>query len=356
MNRLQEVEFKHNQVRALLDQHNSDGLWLRRTRNIAWITAGGDASIPIESESGMYSVLLTRDSRTIYTSNIELTRMMGEEPFAELGFVYAESPWHSRKFPDPSDLLTDDGDVEAELNRLRRSLTPGEQDRYRALGKGAAAALDEAIRAVQPGDTEFEMAARLDAACKKRGGAATVNLIGTDERISRYRHPLATEKRLDKYAMIVVCMRRGGLIAAATRLAHFGPLSDELNEKMHKVAAIDAAVIAASRPGRTLGDVFADLQAAYAAQGETEQWRLHHQGGLIGYQGREVTATPGDKTPLNSGHACAWNPSIVGCKSEDTILVTESGTEILTAAPDGWPMLAVTVNGKVIQRPAILEL
>jgi antitoxin VapB len=356
MNRLQEVEFKHNQARALLDQRNSDGLWLRRTRNIAWITAGGDASIPIESESGMYSVLITRDKRTIYTSNIELVRLQGEEPFADLGFEYAESPWHSRTFPAVPNLLTDDGDVETELNRLRRQLTESEQERYRALGIDAAAALDAAIRAVQPGDTEFEMAARLDAACKQRGGVATVNLVGTDERISRYRHPLATTKRLEKYAMIVVCMRRGGLIAAATRLAHFGRLSAELTEKMHKIAAIDAAVIAASRPGRTLGDVFADLQAAYVAQGETEQWRLHHQGGLIGYQGREATATPGDKNPLNSGHACAWNPSIVGCKSEDTILVTDSGTEILTAAPDGWPMLTVTVNGQVIQRPAILEL
>ncbi|MCB9455295.1 MAG: M24 family metallopeptidase [Anaerolineaceae bacterium] len=356
MNRLQEIEFKHNQVRALLDRYQSDGLWLRRTRNIAWITAGGDSSIPVEYESGIYSVLITREKRAIYTSNIELTRLQGEEPFAELGFEYAESPWHSRKFPDMPGLLTDDGEVEAELNRLRRKLTAGEQVRYRALGVDAAAALDEAIRAVQPGDTEFEMAARLDAACKRRGGLATVNLVGTDERISRYRHPLATNKRLQKYAMIVVCMRRGGLIAAATRLAHFGPLSGELTEKMHKIAAIDAAVIAASTPGRSLGDVFADLQAAYAAQGETEQWRLHHQGGLIGYLGREVTVTPGDKTPLENGHACAWNPSIVGCKSEDTILVTDSGTEILTAAPEGWPVLPVTVNGQVIHRPAILEL
>jgi hypothetical protein len=51
--------------------------------------------------------------------------------------------------------------------------------------------------------------------------------------------------------------------------------------------------------------------------------------------------------------AFAWNPSVRGSKSEDTILVTETGPEILTNWPE-WPALDVTVDDETIQRPAIL--
>lgn len=41
-------------------------------------------------------------------------------------------------------------------------------------------------------------------------------------------------------------------------------------------------------------------------------------------------------------------------KSEDTILVTEQGQEILTAMND-WPTIPVHISGQTILRPAILE-
>lgn len=356
MNRLEEINLKHNCLRDLLARHQAEAIWLRRTRNLGWFTAGADASIPADSEYGAYSILVTPEKRVVQTTNIEVTRLRAEELFQDLGFEYAESPWYQERGPDVARLLTDENAVEAEIQQMRWILVESEKERYRALGRDAAAALDEAIRAVKPGDTEFEIASRLDAACRARGGLAVVNLVGTDERISQFRHPLPTQKRLDKYAMIVVCMRRGGLIVAGTRLAYFGTKPAELREKERKVAAIDAAVMVASQPGRTLGDAFSDLLAAYHEQGETEQWKLHHQGGLIAYISRERIVTPGDATLILENHAFAWNPSIVGCKSEDTILVNKNGFEVVTAAPDGWPVIEVEVKGQKVSRPGILEL
>ncbi|NIV21803.1 MAG: aminopeptidase P family protein, partial [Gammaproteobacteria bacterium] len=49
------------------------------------------------------------------------------------------------------------------------------------------------------------------------------------------------------------------------------------------------------------------------------------------------------------------NPSITGVKSEDTILVTDSGIEVLTTT-DGWPVIPATAGGVVYERPAILEI
>src|SRR5690606_17493248 len=104
------------------------------------------------------------------------------------------------------------------------------------------------------------------------------------------------------------------------------------------------------------GEVFAALQAAYESQGEAEQWKLHHQGGAIAYQSRERIATPGDTTVIQVGQAFAWNPSIVGCKSEDTILLGADGFEIVTPASPGWSSVEVAIAGKTISRPIIQEL
>jgi antitoxin VapB len=51
------------------------------------------------------------------------------------------------------------------------------------------------------------------------------------------------------------------------------------------------------------------------------------------------------------GQVYAWNPSITGYKSEDTMLVGEKRNEVLTAIP-GWP--EKVVDG--IARPSILVL
>jgi antitoxin VapB len=354
MNLLQEVEHKHALLKDVLKKHGAEALWLRRIRNVAWITAGADSSIPIDAEFGVYSVVITASRRIVFTNNIEAQRIHGEESLDDLGFEFIEWPWHKSETPDFANMIVDDGDVEADVQQHRRVLGEGERQRYRQLCKDTASIIEAAARAVQPGETEFDIAARMDAGCRKMGGVATVNLIAVDDRIAKYRHPLATFQRLDKLAMLILCMRRGGLITAVTRFVHIGPVPDELQEKMNTVAAIDAVVIAASRPGRTLGDVFRDLQAAYKAQGQDDQWMLHHQGGLIGYIGRERIATPGDRTVLRAYHALAWNPSIVGAKSEDTILIDDSGFEVLTWGD--YPTIDVNVGGETIQRAGILTL
>jgi Xaa-Pro aminopeptidase len=355
MNRIAEIDHKHDQIRTLLQRHNAGGLWLRQTRNIAWFTAGADASIPVDDNDGAYSILVTPSARTVITTNIEATRLRGEEVFQDLGFEYIEFNWYAPAPPPAGNIITD-ADAANDLLALRLVLTPSEQDRYRALGQETAAALDEAIRAAQPGDTEYAIAARLDAACRQRGGLAVVNLIASDERISSYRHPKPTDKQLDRYLMIVVCNRKGGLVVSGTRLAYWGALPAEIDAKARKVAAIDAAVMAATRPGRTHAAVFQDLQTAYAAQGETDQWQNHHQGGPTGYNAREYVVTPDNEAVVQAGVAYAWNPSIVGCKSEDTMLVQADGFEILSGADADWPMINVEIDGQNIARPGILEL
>jgi antitoxin VapB len=215
--------------------------------------------------------------------------------------------------------------------------------------------MDTAIRLTQPGETEHQIAARLDFESRNRGIQPIVNLIATDERIFAYRHPLPTFKKLNRYAMLVLCGRRWGLVCSITRLVHFGSIPEELRRKADAVAKVDAALIAATRPGNNLSQVFQRGVEAYADNGFLDEWKLHHQGGPAGYEPREYIATPATKDAVIIGQAFAWNPSITGAKSEDTIQIGEFDNEILTAIP-GWPIVEVEVDGKIYPRPAILEL
>ena len=68
---------------------------------------------------------------------------------------------------------------------------------------------------------------------------------------------------------------------------------------------------------------------------------------------REAIATAHEDWVVRAGQAFAWNPSITGTKSEDTILVKEDGFENMTEI-SGWPEIKVELDNQVISRPAIL--
>jgi antitoxin VapB len=136
---------------------------------------------------------------------------------------------------------------------------------------------------------------------------------------------------------------------------HFGQLPEELRRKAEAVARVDAALIAGTCAGRSLEEILQDGIRMYAETGYPEEWKLHHQGGLAGYEPREIVARPGETAQAADNQAFAWNPSITGTKSEDTILVGAEGSTVLTEIED-WPMLSLVINGQEYRRPAILEI
>ena len=360
-----EFEHKQNTIKALLAEHQLDALWLRRVSSFAWATCGAASYVNTATTDGAASLLITPTGRYVITNNIEATRIQQEEQLGEQGWELRVAPWHgannavtelTRGLKLGCDGTCPDAlDLSAEMSRVRASLLPEEGERFRTLSRLCAEAMDAAIRAVRPGQTEQEIAALLAYETRRRSAQPIVNLIATDERIFQFRHPLPTDKKMERYAMLVLCGRKWGLVCSITRLVHFGKLSDEIRRKMQATAQVDATFIAATRPGQTLGQVFSRATAAYAETGFADEWQLHHQGGPAAYEPREWVATPGAAEVVSIGQAYAWNPSITGTKSEDTILVGASGNQVLTTIA-GWPMLPITVDGQTILRPAILEI
>ena len=232
-------------------------------------------------------------------------------------------------------------------------LSEAEQERYRWLGTRSEEAIRAACLAVRPGMTEFEIAGILSAEAHRREIWPALTLIAADNRLRKHRHPIATPNRVERCVMLVLCARRWGLIANLTRLVHFGPVPEDLKRRHRAVCTVDATFIHATRPGVAYGEIFRKGQAAYGEQGFPDEWRLHHQGGPSGYLGRIFLATPESKEVVHQGQSVAWNPSIAGTKSEDTILVHSTHNELITKAQE-WPMIEVEVGDATYERPDIL--
>ena len=240
-----------------------------------------------------------------------------------------------------------------EFNELRYTMSPPEIERYRGLGQDAAQALEDVCLSFEAGDSELDIAAALSFQCRKRNILPLVNLVGGDDRIPEYRHLLPTKNRVRKTMLIALTGRRHGLHISLTRMVSFGPVDPDLLERHRSVAAVDARYILESRAGVAMGEVVSRALDQYALEGFPQEWELHHQGGLTGYAGREIFGTPDSKYCLRRDQVLTWNPSITGVKSEDTILLTDGGAEVLTRT-GSWPELEVELPMGVLRRPAIL--
>jgi Xaa-Pro dipeptidase len=360
-----ELRAKLARVRDLLKQQRAPAALFGLQSCFSWLACGGEAHIPINNDRSFGQLLVTPRDFFVFANRIEM-RCLRDEVVKGLGAEPLLWEWHDpatgahllRKIADPARILSDCGDwgtqARPELfHPLHYALLPQEVKRYRALGREAEAALNETCRALEPGQTEFAIAGELAARCWQRNLTPVVLLVATDDRIHRYRHPRPTKKRLKRHAMLVLCARQHGLIVALTRFVHFGPVPAEVRRRHDAVCVVDAAFHQNTRPGTRVADVFKAGVAAYSEQGFANEWMLHHQGGPCGYQGRDYLGTFDAPGLVLENQPFAWNPSITGAKSEDTILATKKGPVVITGARN-WPIVTVEWNGRKFQRPDIL--
>ena len=364
----QERRQKHERVIEYLGRRGLDGVVLTRRCNFSWYTGGAHNHVAEACDVGVSSLVVTRERAVVVANNIEATRLAGEDLPAEIAVIeypyydgrrrlaaFAEATGAGRWAADAALEGLELEQTDEEFDRLRWQLTAPEIERYRGLCRDVAECVEAVARRAVPGMTEAAIAGGLSAELRGRRIIPWVLLVGCDGRIALHRHPLPTDKPLRKLAMLVTTAERGGMLAAVTRLAAFGGISGALGDRHRAVTVVDAALIGATSPGTTLGEIFAAAQQAYARAGFPDEWRRHHQGGSIGYLPREVKAAPGCPVKVLADQAFAWNPSIAGTKSEDTILCTQSGPEVLTDT-GRWPSIEASWQGRSFPRPDILAV
>lgn len=358
---------KRRRVLALLDAAGADAVALTSQTALAWYLHGARTHVSLAG-GPVAAAVVGRAGDTVHVTSNEEHRLAAEElpAWARPGLV--SHPWHGDVAEAARAEALAAGGVpeealDAALRAARQSLLPVEVARYRVLGHDVARVLTRELAAARPEERELDLAARLSAEIVALGAEPLVVLVGGESRAT-HRHPLPTQAALGRRAMAVVCARRHGLILNITRWVRFGPRTAEERSADARILGVEAAYLAASRPGGSLLQAFNAGTAAYGVLGfARDEWTRHHQGGIAGYAGRDPRARPGLDLSFGADVAFAWNPTAAGCKVEDTILSTGAGFEPLSADPE-WPIVVHEIPASAdgawspepLDRPDVLEL
>ena len=369
-----EIEIKTERLAEILSAEKLGGVLINAQHNFAWLTGGRSSAINTSIENGACFLFVRADGkRFVLANNIEMPRILSEEISTE-DFEPVEFAWQTEKssgnfvIERAKSLIRDDKEIVSDLSlsssirsvenliaRCRYELTGAEIERYRKLGKDAGEALGKIFETLKTGETEIEIARKVKNALAAYNIESVVTLVGADDRIARFRHPVPTANIWEKVLLIAVCARRGGLIASLSRIACVGEIPDELRRKTEAVAHVFAKFLSATREGTSGAEIYKIAVDAYAEKGFGDEINRHHQGGAAGYKSRDWVAHSASAEVVQKNQAFAWNPSITGTKAEETILIGDGGLEYLTAS-HGFPQVKVEIDGQEFLSPHILSL
>jgi Xaa-Pro aminopeptidase len=366
MNRKEEIKVKEERVRELLDFLSLDGIIFKKQSNFSWFTGGSINMVPVITELGFTTILVTRKERYLISNRVESARNMEEEKLQDFDFNLLEYEWFESKEYDfikkivPSLNVGCDmsvysfRNIEPQVKEIRYSLTPSEIERYLWLGEKTSNAIETVLMEIKPGQIEAEIAGELARLLWKHRIDPVGYQAAADERVYKYRHPIPTEKKIEKYLMLCVMARKWGLITTVTRLLNFGVLSEKVKKQYRDNVYIECAMIAATRPGEKTSKIFKRACDLYEELGYHDEWKLHHQGGAMGYDVRDYICSSESEEVVQQNQVFCWNPSISGTKSEDGFIAMKDGFKFITK-PVLFPKIEVKVDGITFQRSAILE-
>jgi antitoxin VapB len=356
---LADVKIKEERVHAFLEQEGLDALVIGRQDHFAWLTAGGDNRVITTSEMGFGTLVITRDQKRLVSHSMDGQRFVDEQVPGQ-GYELVTSYWHQAS-PEQKVLNLTRGMVVGadfalqgarqygqELVDLHYPLTDLDIERCRWIGLTASRILTEVAQHLQPGMTEQEVAARLLYEYALKGMTIDVLIVGFDERIRRYLHPMPTENILERYALLHPAARRWGLHANVTRLVHFGEPPSDTRRAMDGVATIGGHVATMLAPGVPFADILTEQIRLYRVLGYSGEWMYHFQGGITGYTLADPTRCTDPDARIVERQAYDYFITITGAKFEEFMLLTEHGLEIASMDPE-WPVQSVeTPQGNVV--------
>jgi Xaa-Pro dipeptidase len=359
----QEFAQKEERILSFMEQNSWDALVIGTQANFSWLSCGGESRVLITGEGADALMVITPQSKTLITYNMDGLRNL-EEEVCGLGFDLIMTHWHEKSREEIAlDLvkgkrvLADiplDGAVTSfkEFYNLHYPLTEWEIERYRELGKESETIIKSVVDRVEPGMSEREVERMLMVDFARKGYISTVVLIGSDERLTRYRHPIPSDKKIEKDLLLVLCGRKYGLHVPITRSVHFGnSLEDETARRFEAASTIAANCIANTKPGKRFSEILEMQKGLYKELGYENEWQLHFQGGITGYMPNDSSLCFDPSAVIKENQSFNWFITITGVNTEDTFI---SGRNEIITHSGTWPVRVYTIEREEISLPEIL--
>jgi Xaa-Pro aminopeptidase len=197
------------------------------------------------------------------------------------------------------------------------------------------------MKRVKVGTRENEIAAEMEFQMRALGAEkpSFETIVAMGER-SALPHSTPTGRRLAANELLLIDMGASldGYASDMTRMAFAGAPPRRIREMYRAVSEAQLAAIDAVRPGVTGGKVDSAARSVLKSHKLDKEF-VHSTGHGLGLEIHEAPRIGrNDKTRLRAGMAITIEPGayvggLGGIRIEDTVLVTETGCEILTPTP-----------------------
>lgn len=226
------------------------------------------------------------------------------------------------------------------VERLRYQKDAEEIDAIRRAIAITDEAMNGVLELIRPGMTEHEVAGEIERLQRTMGGerSASEIIVASGPR-SAMPHGIASERIIgqDEPVMFDLGTVVDGYLADLTRTIHIGPASKEFRRIYQVVLDAQARAEEGIKPGMRASDADALARDHIVASGYGNYFG-HSLGHSIGLDNHETPAlSPFDDTTLEPGMVVTVEPGIYlpgreGVRTEDVVVITEDGCEVLTGA------------------------
>ena len=227
------------------------------------------------------------------------------------------------------------------IEELRMVKSPDEMLRIRRSVATNSEAFEQGVRRVKPGMKEAELAAELEYRMRWLGAEKPCfDTIVAGGARSALPHAQPTAARLENGQLVVVDMGalQDGYCSDMTRMLFLGTPGPKVKRTYRAVLEAQLAAIDAVRAGALTRNVDKAARQVLKAHGLDRAF-VHSTGHGLGLEIHEPPRVGRkDKTRLKAGMAITIEPGVYlerfgGIRIEDTVLVTDTGCEILTPTP-----------------------
>jgi len=284
---IEDAEVKKDRVRKYLKEKQLEGVLITTREQFSWVTSGGDNHVIRSSNLGFGCIVLTAKKAYLVAHSMDADRLMEEQMHGQ-GYELVALRWYEgdiriKALELAGNQVGSDTDLSGSLNiyndlvDLHYPMTNLELKRLRWLATVTDDIFCTIARAVRPGQTEVDIANKLQCAHINAGLDVDVLIVGSDERCFKYRHPLPTEKSLRNYLMLHTVARRWGLHCNLTRFVHFGEPPNQIRGIYNSAVYIESQVLQSLSPGVRFADILEWQKKWYAEKGYPKEWQKHFQ-------------------------------------------------------------------------------
>ena len=355
MTRSPEIERRRRDIAALLPDLKADALLVASAANVRYLS-GFDGS------NGM--ILLTpgethffTDPRYAISARQNITgkvhvvkgplvaaaaKIIQRQRLRRIGF---EAGWtqydafeHLRKALPRTTSLAPVGRV---IEERRMFKSPAEIDTIRRSVNLNSEAYAKVLKRIRPGVRELDVAAEIEFQMKMLGAEkpAFDTIVAAGARAALpHAHPGSYRLAGNELLLVDMGASLQGYCSDMTRTVHLGTPPKRIREMYNAVLEAQFAGIAAVRPGIAAGKVDAATRKVLKQHGLDKAF-VHSTGHGLGLEIHEPPRLGrNDPTQLAPGMAITIEPGVyieglAGIRIEDTVLVTQTGCEVLTPSP-----------------------